>query len=100
MCLKSARDIDEDYNELKRKGQLTEWLGLPKENKKFNNWNVFYLKRERVDEPDKMQIKQENKIRVKWKLQLVLQLQMFNLQDGRTHDLACLGLVLLIYSTE
>lgn len=57
-------------------------------------------KKERLDEPDKMQIKQENKIHVKWKMQLVLYLQMLNLQDGRTHNLACLGLVLLIYSTE
>lgn len=57
-------------------------------------------KRERIDEPDKMQIKQENKIHMKWKTQLVLYLQMLNLRDGRTHNLACLGLVLLIYSTE
>lgn len=56
--------------------------------------------REKIDEPDKMQIKQENKIRMKWKLQLVLYLQMLNLWDGRTHNLACLGLVLVIYSTE
>lgn len=34
-------DIDMDYNVLKREGQLTEWLRQLKENKKFNNWNVF-----------------------------------------------------------
>lgn len=51
-------DIDMDYNELKREGQLTEWLRLLKENKKFNNWNVFFFK-DRVDEPDKLQIKKK-----------------------------------------
>ena len=55
-------DIDMDYNELKSEGQLTEWLRLLKENKKFNNWNVFFFFKDRVDEPDKLQIKKKTNI--------------------------------------
>lgn len=52
-------DIDVDYNELKGEGQLTEWLRLLKENKKFNNWNDFFFFKDRIDEPDKLQIKKK-----------------------------------------
>lgn len=54
-------DIDMDYNELKREGQLTEWLRLLKENKYLiiEMSSFFFFFKDRVDEPDKLQIKKK-----------------------------------------
>lgn len=69
MCLKSAMDIDMDYNELKREGQLTEWLRLLKENKYLIIEMSFFFFKDRVGEPDKLQIKKKTNT---WKVKTAI----------------------------